>query len=226
VKIDFYRDKLKMVKYKRLDIKAGNIRSLDSVLNKWNKILHKYLEKTHYWDCHWWHIERAILSSFAAAVWKNGGIALEEYGLEKKRKKQSDKKRKQDRTYTGRCDLYFETGKQRFACEAKKITCGIGGKSNPSKTISLVKRELGKACDDAKRIPKDEGRRLGMCFAVPRLIRTDIENKNKEIIKFQEAIEKEIRYSSIAMVFPKNTKKKDKDWKYHYPGIILLIKEV
>ena len=213
--------------YPKLDIKAGKIRSLDSVLNKWNKILHKYLEKTHYWDCHWWHIERAILSSFAAAVWKNGGIALEEYGLEKKRKKQSEKKRKQDRTYTGRCDLYFETGKQKFACEAKKITCGIGGKSNPSKTISLVKRELGKACDDAKKIPKDEGRRLGMCFVVPRLPKDEIENKDKPIIEFQNIIKEKINYSSIAMVFPqrKQTRKLNTE-KYHYPGVILLIKEV
>ena len=215
--------------YPKLDIKAGKIRSLDSVLNKWNKILHKYLEKAHYWDCHWWHIERAILSSFAAAVWKNGGIALEEYGLEKKRKKQSDKKRKQDRTYTGRCDLYFETGKQKFACEAKKITCGIGGKSNPSKTISLVKRELGKACDDAKKIPKDEGRRLGMCFVVPRLPKAEIKNKDKPITDFQENIKnnkEKIGYSSIAMIFPEKTRKQDKEEKHHYPGVALLIKEV
>ena len=84
--------------------------------------------------------------------------------------------------FSGRCDLYFEAGKQVFACEAKKITCGIGGRSKKSKTIDLVKRGLKEACNDAKIIPEDEGRRLGMCFAVPRLIRTDIENKNNSII--------------------------------------------
>ena len=207
-----------MVKYKRLDIKAGNIRSLDSVLNKWNKILHKYLEKTHYWDCHWWHIERAILSSFAAAVWLNDGIALEEYSEEKKIKNQN-------RTYTGRCDLYFEIGKQGFVCEAKKITCGIGGKSKKSNTIDLVKRGLKEACNDARDLLDDSGRRLGMCFVVPRLPKAQIKNKDKPIIEFQEIIKEKIDYSSIAMVFPQKTEDLNTE-RYHYPGVVLLIKEV
>ena len=209
----------KKMKYKRLVINVGKIKCLHSVLNQWNTVLHLYLEKSGFCDCHWWHIERAIISSFAAAVWLNDGIALEEYSSEKKGGEEGE-------LVTGRCDLYFQIGNIGFACEAKKITCGIGGKADPSKTISLVKRGLKKACDDAKKLPKSEGRRLGMCFVVPRLIRTDIENKNKEIIKFQKAVEKKIRYSSIAMVFPENTKEKDKDEKFHYPGIILLIKEV
>ena len=214
------------MKYKRLLINTGKIKSLYSVLYEWNEVLHIYLKKSGYEDCHWWHIERAILSSFAAAVWLNDGIALEEYSEEKKIKNQN-KKRKQDRTFTGRCDLYFEIGKQRFACEAKKITCGIGGKSNPSKTIELVKRGLKKACKDVKKIPKDEGRRLGMCFVVPRLPKSEIENKDKPIIEFQNIIKEKINYSSIAMVFPqrKQTRKLNTE-KYHYPGVILLIKEV
>jgi len=205
------------VKYQRLFINAGKIKSLHSVLKVWNKVLHIYLKKSGYEDCHWWHIERAILSSFSAAVWLNDDIALEEYSEEKKIKNQN-------RTYTGRCDLYFEIGKQGFVCEAKKITCGIGGKSKKSNTIDLVKRGLKEACNDARMLD-DSGRRLGMCFAVPRLPKAEIKNKDKPIIEFQEIIKEKIDYSSIAMVFPQKTEDLNTE-RYHYPGVVLLIKEV
>ena len=212
------------MKYQRLLINTGKIKSLYSVLNKWNEVLHIYLKKSGYEDCHWWHIERAILSSFAAAVWLNDDIALEEYS--------SERKGKHGRKYSGRCDLYFKTGKHDFNCEAKKITCGIGGRSKKSNTIKLVKSGLKEAYNDAKKIPKDdeyEGRRLGMCFVVPRLPKTEIENKDKPITDFQENIKnnkEKIGYSSIAMIFPEKTRKQDKEEKHHYPGIVLLIKEV
>ena len=204
---------------KQLFIDTWKIKCLNSVLIEWNEVLLTYLKKTQYSDCQWEYNERAILSSFAAAVWLNDDIALEEYS--------SERKGKHGRKYSGRCDLYFKTGKHDFNCEAKKITCGVGGKSNPSKTIELVKRGLKKACKDVKKIPKDEGRRLGMCFVVPRLTKAEIENKDKPIIEFQEIIEKGINYSSIAMVFPqrKKTQKLNSE-KYHYPGIVLLIKKV
>ena len=69
-----------------------------------------------------------------------------------------------------------------------------------------------------------------MCFVVPRLPKAEIENKDGPIIEFQKIIIKnkdEIGYSSIAMVFPqrKKTQKLNSE-KYHYPGIVLLIKKV
>ena len=124
-------------------------------------------------------------------------------------------------------DLYFEIGKQGFACEAKKITCGIGGRSKKSNTIDLVKRGLKEACNDARDLLDDSGRRLGMCFVVPRLPKAQIKNKDKPIIEFQEIIKKKINYSSIAMVFPKPIQTQNlNSEKYHYAGIVLLIKEV
>ena len=208
-------------KDKQLFIDTWKIKCLNSVLIEWNEVLLTYLKKTQYSDCQWEYNERAILSSFAAAVWLNDDIALEEYS--------SERKGKHGRKYSGRCDLYFKTGKHDFNCEAKKITCGVGGKSNPSKTIDLVKSGLKEAYNDAKnKIPKDAGRRLGMCFVVPRLPKTEIENKDKPITDFQENIKnnkEKIGYSSIAMVFPKKTKDLNTE-RYHYPGIVLLFKEV
>ena len=207
-------------KDRQLFIDTWSIKCLNSVLNKWNEVLLTYLKKTQYSDCQWEYNERAILSSFAAAVWLNDDIALEEYS--------SERRGKHGRKYSGRCDLYFKTGKHDFNCEAKKITCGIGGKSKKSNTIDLVKSGLKEAYNDAKnKIPKDAGRRLGMCFVVPRLPKDEIENKDKPIIEFQNIIKEKINYSSIAMVFPqrKQTRKLNTE-KYHYPGVILLIKEV
>ena len=130
-------------KDRQLFIDTWSIKCLNSVLNKWNEVLLTYLKKTQYSDCQWEYNERAILSSFAAAVWLNDDIALEEYS--------SERKGKYGRKYSGRCDLYFKTGKHDFNCEAKKITCGVGGKSNPSKTIDLVKSGLKEAYNDAKK---------------------------------------------------------------------------
>ena len=70
-----------------------------------------------------------------------------------------------------------------------------------------------------------EGRRLGMCFVVPRLPKAEIKNKDKPIIEFQEIIKEKIDYSSIAMVFPQKTEDLNTE-RYHYPGVVLLIKEV
>ena len=130
-------------KDKQLFIDTWKIKCLNSVLIEWNEVLLTYLKKTQYSDCQWEYNERAILSSFAAAVWLNDDIALEEYS--------SERKGKHGRKYSGRCDLYFKTRKHDFNCEAKKITCGIGGKSNPSKTIGLVKSGLKEAYNDAKK---------------------------------------------------------------------------
>ena len=212
----------KIDKDKQLFIDTLKIKCLNPVLIEWNEVLLRYLKKTQYSDCQWEYNERAILSSFAAAVWLNDDIALEEYS--------SERKGKHGRKYSGRCDLYFKTGKHDFNCEAKKITCGIGGKSKKSNTIDLVKSGLKEAYHEAKRkIPKDAGRRLGMCFVVPRLPKAEIKNKDKPITDFQENIKnnkEKIGYSSIAMIFPEKTRKQDKEEKHHYPGVALLIKEV
>jgi hypothetical protein len=71
-----------------------------------------YGETLRWKDCAWWANERASIGILAAAVWKCGGVALEEYSTRKTNKKEHR---------TGRCDLFFAFGKNHFACEVKQV---------------------------------------------------------------------------------------------------------
>ena len=49
---------------------------------------------------------------------------------------------------------------------------------------------------------------------------------NKYFYRLVKNNKEKIGYSSIAMIFPEKTRKQDKEEQHHYPGIVLLIKEV
>ena len=69
-------------------------------------------------DCPWWYLERTAIGFFSAAVWKQGGEAIEEYGTDKKSRKNKKKK------CSGRGDLMFSVktrSRERwFVAEAKQ----------------------------------------------------------------------------------------------------------
>jgi len=97
-------------------INSKKIRSLFPLLKGWISVIHKYLKYCNWQDCQWWHTERASISSLAAAAWQIGGIAIQEYAVEKGTKKES---------WSGQCDLYFDIGNQKFACEGKHVECKV-----------------------------------------------------------------------------------------------------
>jgi hypothetical protein len=195
-------------------INSGSIRSLYPLLEKWIVVVNKYIKFCNCQDCQWWHTEPALISSLAAAAWQIGGIAIEEYCVEKGKKNES---------WPGQCDLYIDTGNQEFACEGKLICTAIGRQA--SKKLNDVKSGLDSACADARKLNKDEGRRLGVCFVVPYLPSSDKRYIDQCIYRWLNKIET-IGYSSIAWVFPKKTRMLKGDDACFYPGVVLLIKEV
>lgn len=195
-------------------INSGSIRSLYPLLEKWIIVVNKYIKICNFQDCQWWHTERALFSSLSAAAWQSGAIAIEEYCVEKGRKSE---------LWPGQCDLYINTGHQEFACEGKLIWTAIGRQS--TKKLNDVKLGLDSACADARKLNKEEGRRLGVCFAVPYLPPSDKGYFNQCIYRWLEQIEN-LDYSSVAWVFPKKIRTiKGYDDRF-YPGVALLIKEV
>ena len=72
---------------------------LHDVLNKWIDINIEYIEKYQFSDAMFWFNERANIGALAGAVWRLGGVALEEY---------STIKGKGEGEYKGRNDLYFD----------------------------------------------------------------------------------------------------------------------
>jgi len=196
-------------------INSGTIRSLHPILTAWLEVIGKYLDCFDNEDCPWWYNERATLSSFAAAVWAAGGIALEEYATVKGKSRES---------WTGRCDLYIGISSQEFACEAKQAWCPIGRKSQNG----FIKAEAGlnSACKDARELDKGEGRRLGICFAVPYLAPRDEKHIEHQVKVWLQAVQG-LDCSSIAWVFPEKAKRRiETENGYFYPGVAVMIKEV
>jgi len=194
-------------------INSGSLRVLRPVLLAWFEVLEKYLESFDYKDCQWWYNERATLSSLAAAVWMAGGIALEEYCTTKGKKGNS---------WSGRCDLYFSLRTRDFACEAKQVWCAIGRKAK--KGLEKIDNALSTACNDAKGLGKNEGERLGICFAIPYLPPSDKHIVDNQLLNWSKEL-KEVAFSSIAWAFPKKSRYMVTGNGYVYPGVAVLIKE-
>lgn len=195
-------------------VNSGSLRVLHPVLHAWFEVMEKYLEGFDYTDCQWWYNERATLSSLAAAVWRAGGIALEEYCTEKGKKGDS---------WSGRCDLYFSLKTQGFACEAKQIWCAVGRQAQPS--LGKIKDALSTACSDARDLGKNEGRRLGICFAIPYLPPRDKHIVDQQVLKWLKELIS-LKYSAIAWAFHEKTRSLTNENGYVYPGVAVLVQEV
>lgn len=196
-------------------VNSGSIRSLYDFLHSWTKIIDSYIHYCEYEDNPWWYNERASLSTLAAAAWSCGGISLEEYSTEKG---------KHDDPWSGRCDLFLGMKNEFFACEGKQAWCPIGRQAKNG--IKNISDSLSLACDDARKLDKQEGRRLGICFAVPYLPKKEEKYIEEQINKWLLKIEKEIEYSSYAWVFPKEVRLLSSPKGYFHPGIAVIIKEV
>lgn len=197
-------------------INSGTIRSLHPILKSWINTNLEYLEYFDIPDCSWWYNERASLSSFAAAVWKANGIALEEYAIDKG---------KEHELWSGRCDLFIGLPSYQFACEAKQAWCPIGRTAKNG--IVNLKKGLTEACQDARKLPKEEGRRLGICFAVPYLPPRDNEFIEEQLEHWLNSICNSVNYDSIAWLFPREIRWNMKTANgIYYPGIVVIIKEI
>ncbi|MGA2110150.1 MAG: hypothetical protein ABSH25_21180 [Syntrophorhabdales bacterium] len=198
---------MELIKY----VNSGSIRSLRPVLEEWVRVVAKYLDFDN-GDNPWWYNERTSLSFLAAAAWGKNGIALEEYCTEKGKK---------DNAYSGRCDLFLGVGSQCFGCEAKQAWCAIG---TPARKGTMeAEARLKDACADARTLARAEGRRLGLCFAVPYLPERHKDQIEKLLTAWLREIQN-LNYNCIAWTFPRLSR-------YHthegqlYPGLVLLAKE-
>ncbi len=195
-------------------LNSGSLRVLRPVLLAWFEVIEKYSESFGYEDCQWWYNERATMSSLAAAVWRAGGIALEEYGTKKGKKGDS---------WSGRCDMYFSLKTQDFACEAKQVWCAIGRRAKAG--LGKITDALTTACSDARCLGKNQGRRLGICFAIPYLPPSDKDIVDHQLLNWSKGLIG-VDYTSIAWAFPKKARSMALDDGYVYPGAVVLIREV
>lgn len=192
---------------------SGKLRFLRPIMHEWFNVIETYQEFTDYADCQWWYNERVTLSSFAAAIWKSEGAALEEYATTKGKKRS---------IYRGRGDLYFCFDKHEFGCEAKQIWCSFGKRSKQN--FAIIDSQLGKACNEANSL-NEEFRRLGVCFVVPYIPEAEKDQIDKQLMNWLKGL-KTVNKDFISWTFPEKTRETLLGYDGNlYPGVVILIRE-
>lgn len=202
-------------------VDCGKLDELEPILKNWCNLNKTYLNKSEM-DCPWRYNERALISILAAAAWKSGHLALEEFSTMKGRKK--------DGTHgPGRSDLKIHIENRTFLFEVKKSRPKLGKKPREIDLKNVVSKSilgcLNRARGDAGKLKTKAGRRFGLCFVAPRISEIEETKLDDRLDGLIAQIQKKAhRYDSISWFFAK-------DWsrlkynKHIYPGVFLLIKE-
>jgi len=199
-------------------------KDIRQILSKWQQLMNELAEKWADDDVPWWYNEWTSVGFFAAAVWKKGGHAIEEYTTNKKFRTNRGKTNNKH----GRGDLLFYLNSNKaFVAEAKNEYLSLN-RSPDKKVISLLKT----ARKDAVRVPNyGYAKRLGMVFMVPysKSKPTDTDKRIRECINKVKAIAKKQKIAA-AWTFP-NIARERIYWKetdgtrHYYPGVMLLLKQ-
>jgi hypothetical protein len=145
--------------YKIKSLKTVNkdIQWLEPVLAQWLKIHRDYIEDVDCEDNLYWYNERANVSVFAGAVWKCGGIALEEYSAIKSDENENSKK--------GRIDLYLSSHNNSAVCEAKITWIYLCDPNRQQKNFSnTISDAIKSASTDVSNTLKPNDNSLGIAL--------------------------------------------------------------
>lgn len=190
----------------------------EKLLRNWIKLMDKYLVAARgRGDLPYWNGEDANTSFLAAAAWKLGGVAIEQFYAERKKGKSK-----------GHSDLWIRFNGQKdfdFVAEAKRY----------DETIKLekIKEKILNKLAEAEQNLKDLDERykskhlISICFVFPRINKKKRGKFSEEefIKKVIEAFEKE-KNIIVASYFPKIDMKKYRSPEYgdkfEYPGVLLV----
>lgn len=178
-------------------------------------------------DLPYWHNERANVSILAAAAWRCGYVALEEFP-DNKRNKKSETDNDDERDRLGRVDLWIgRPGDQNGELIEAKLHWLH--KSTSSTIRSELQTGLNTAIDDARRTKTGKGPTLGVTFFVPSFVAdnnnppADMERRLLEMIEHVEGM----KASAKAWYFPEKFRQiQFTENERFYPGVILLAKRV
>ncbi|POG24522.1 hypothetical protein C2855_05475 [Aeromonas bestiarum] len=155
-----FKQEAEMIK-NQIEIKVNdqNIAWIRPILQQWAQLHKEFIEQEQYKDCLYWYNERANVSAFSGAVWRSGGVALEEY---------SSQKGNIDNTVNGRVDLYFSKQTNIAIAEAKMewLYFCERTRTDLKEKINIV---IEKAAKDTKESlgPSGYNLGLGISFVTP-----------------------------------------------------------
>lgn len=199
---------------------VSTLPEFSAVLRQWINANETYCEISNWGDVPWGYNERASLSTFAAAVWLSGAIALEEYVEEKDRAGSAMGRKKQRK---GRCDLYVDLqGKRRaYIMEAKILW--------PSLETCDWERPLLKTLNKARGEAKEtrahnNEKKVGLLFVSPYIRNSKDSPVEKSILNLVQFLRSR-KDTCSAWTFPAGSRGFywDSDKRWLYPGTAVLL---
>ncbi len=190
-------------------IRNDGLRVLDPVLRKWIDGVEAYCSHYGGQDAPYWYNERANVGLVAAAAWRSGGLALEEYP--------QNKASRPGGTWQGRADLWLSVETHEFVIEAKQCFPLLNG-GTPPKTV--VTKLLKAARQDATRSAVRNARSLGMVFVSPRSPKP-FEDKRCSPLRDWIAELDSVDFDVMAWCFPETVRHlKSARTGHIYPGVV------
>lgn len=200
----------------------GGLHALEETLWEWTFALERSCRLWDWKDAPWWYGERASLSVLAGAIWKSGGVALEEYAVERRK---GVRRGRQGRSM-GRNDLYFNLGRSDFVLEAKVLWINMrseGALSNLGETLNRAKADVRSVKDTYG------ARRLAAVFVSPSIAERHIHKMDESIERLLDALKKEEHCARSWSFFDKQRTRRlvtEDPTRTRYPGSVLVIQEL
>lgn len=180
---------------------------LDNHLAEWIRVLKVSFEKVG--DSPFGYSERTQVGFFAAASWRLGIPALEEWGTTKGTEESPSK---------GRCDLWIQTGDLHI--EAKHAWCDVSrGRANEQERIVKV-IEDSKA--SARWLSKDVERRLAFTFLAPCIAKKRVADIDRLTTDWLDIVTS-IPSDAVAWYLPERARSESFDFPFLAIGSVLLI---
>ncbi len=199
------------------EVRAGPLSSLEDLLWEWVTLQERTARLWGWKDPLWWSGERASLGGFAGAIWRVGGIVLEEYPTQKVSRIRAGR---QQTNAIGRGDMDFTLASVDFVVEAKQCWPGLTRQSLPYIESCVADAERDVRLATAPR----QYQRLAVVFAAPSSIRAD--SIDERVLDWVDTA-RAIKGCAFACVFPGRTRtlRWPQDSRI-YPGAAIFIKRV
>jgi hypothetical protein len=211
------KGKMRQLKKESLIKLSDALKFLKPVFARLRDVHQQYIDDSPKKDFPYWYSERPQVGFLAAAVWKCGGIALEEYGTNKT----EDDKR-------GRGDLFIKIGGKGFDCEAKRLWLRFSRSEDSEDLVGKILKDKNDGLKQAEINVKDHSSNggLALCFVTPAIKGQTPEKDHYELL---EKVIRSLKNKVDAMVWIgfqdwENGKQKNDDT--YYPGLLLVIKKV
>jgi len=185
------------------------------LLEEWCMIHERYCRLVEE-DAIYWSLERANISALAAAAWRCGWAALEEFPQSKRQRRSR---------FFGRADLFLQSPRSQDYVEAKFAWLSVKG---TARGIDAFLKALLDALTDARNLdlPSGRARRIGVAFAAvysPKGNQKAVSELLSSVFDRLQAAD----FDAAAWCFPPTARMLT--WKDHhttkvYPGVILLAK--